>query len=221
MKNGIDYWCFSVAGKPLSKKRVRVVSMYARYTDNEWYEKMISDAFKQAFPECKPYGYEFYDVVQRETKHGISTVYHLKKKYSRQDVPTLRPYMFFYFNNGTIGDVDNYVKIVQDALNKVAYVDDFQIRVPTPHIIVDPDEIERVDILLVPYNQKADKHFAKLKDFVMDNMKYIDIYDDYEIDRLHEHSIAWLKEEFCQTCRYFKNCNPRRKDDVIFCPRRK
>lgn len=221
MRNGVDFWCFSVSGKPLSKKRVRFVSRYARFTSNEWYEKMVADAFHRAFPASVPYGSEYYNVSVRKTKYGVSKVYHLKKGYSRSDVPLLRPYMFFYFNNGTIGDVDNYVKIVQDALNKVAYVDDFQIRVPTPYIVIDPDEIERVDVLLVPYNPDKDKHFATLKDFVTENSKYIDIYDEYEIDRLHEHSVAWLKAEFCDGCRFENTCNVRRKDDVIFCKNHK
>lgn len=222
MKNGRDYWCFSVIGKPLSKKRVRFAGRFSRFTDNEWYERMVADAFHRAFPSMKPIGHEFYNVSERRKKNGdVVPVYRLKKEYSRQDVPTVRPYMFFYFNNGQIGDSDNYVKIVQDALNKVAYVDDFQVCVPTPYIIVNPDEVERVDILITMYDQSADKHLLRLQEFMADRAKVIDIYDEYEVDRLKELSVKDLIWKLCpETCPRWDECNPRRKDDIIFCENR-
>lgn len=225
MKNGVDYWCFSVIGKPLSKKRVRFAGRFSRFTDNEWYEHMIADAFKRAFPQSKPVGCEFYDVTQRKSKKkngGYTNVYTLKKGYTRSDVPSVRPYFFFYFNSGTIGDADNYVKIVQDALNKIAYVDDFQVKVPTPYVIVDPYEVERVDVLIVPYNQHNDNHLRKLIHFVSNHIRTIDIYNEYEVERLKELTVNQLVNMLCPTeCPKYYECFPRYKDDIIFCENRK
>lgn len=199
------------------------MSRFSHYTENEWYEAMIADAFHQAFPGVKPYGAELYDVTTRTKRNGeVVEVYTLKRGYTRADVPMIRPYMFFYFNSGTIGDSDNYVKIVQDALNKVAYVDDFQVRVPTPYVVVDPDVVERVDILLVPYDPDTDKHFLKVKDFVSIHAEVMDLYDDYEVERLHEKTVNQLVALLCpQDCPEYDVCFPRKKDDIIFCENRK
>lgn len=51
-----------------------------------------------------------------------------------------------YFRNKTHGDVDNYVKIAQDALNKVAYNDDKQIKHIEGHLYYDADE--RMEIVI-------------------------------------------------------------------------
>ncbi|WP_276914074.1 RusA family crossover junction endodeoxyribonuclease [Aneurinibacillus aneurinilyticus] len=51
-----------------------------------------------------------------------------------------------YFRNKTHGDVDNYVKIAQDALNKVAYNDDKQIKHIEGHLYYDVDE--RMEIVI-------------------------------------------------------------------------
>lgn len=52
-----------------------------------------------------------------------------------------------YFKNKTHGDVDNYVKIASDALNKIAYNDDKQIKHIEGHLYYDKDERMEIEIL--------------------------------------------------------------------------
>lgn len=52
-----------------------------------------------------------------------------------------------YFKNKTHGDVDNYIKIASDALNKVAYNDDKQIKHVEGHLYYDKDERMEIEII--------------------------------------------------------------------------
>lgn len=52
-----------------------------------------------------------------------------------------------YFKNKTHGDVDNYVKIASDALNKIAYNDDKQIKHIEGHLYYDKNERMEIEII--------------------------------------------------------------------------
>lgn len=55
-----------------------------------------------------------------------------------------------YFKQRNHGDLDNYVKIAQDALNKVAYRDDKQIKHMEGHLhFVDSDDDVRLEITII------------------------------------------------------------------------
>lgn len=218
MINGKDYWCFSVIGKPVTKKRPRIFNNRV-FTENSWYEDMIKDSFYRLYPDFKPIGFEYYDVSVRQYKGVDKSYYKLKKGYTELDLPTIRLFIFVYINDGKIGDDDNYVKIVSDALNKTLYMDDRMVKVPTPYIVVDKDEQERVDVLAIKYKQNKDKTFKKLKDFIMSNKLSIDIYDEYEYERLNEYTIDELYTKCCKplNCYRYDYCNYRRKADIIDC----
>lgn len=218
MKNGKDFWCFSILGKPLTKKRPRVYGGTV-FTEDSWYEKMIRDAFHQLYPDMLPIGYEYYDISERKYKGKPKKYYRMKKGYTELDLPTIRLYIMVYINDGKIGDDDNYVKAIMDALNKTLYMDDRMVKVPTPYIIVDPYEEERVEVLAVKYEQDKDKHLQKIRQFISAHKEEIDIYDDYEMDRLHEFTVVQLYNRLCYplNCPHFEECNFRRKDDIIFC----
>lgn len=218
MVNGKDYWCFSILGRPLTKKRARIFNNTA-VTPDSWYEKMIKDAFHQLYPDMLPIGHEYYDISERNYKGKPKKYYRMKKGYTELDLPTMRLYIVIYINDGKIGDDDNYVKAILDALNRTLYMDDRMVKVPTPYIIVDPYEDERVDIFAVMYNQNEDKHLQKIRSFISNHKKEIDIYDDYELDRLHELTVNELYSKLCWhlNCPKWDECNFRRKDDIINC----
>lgn len=222
MKNGKDYWCFSVIGKPLTKKRPRIFNNTA-VTPDSWYEKMIKDAFHQMYPDMKPIGHEYYDISIRKFKGRPKEYYRMKKQYSESDLPKIRLYIIIYINDGKTGDDDNYVKAIQDALNRTLYMDDRMVKVPTPYIIIDPYEVERVDILAIKYEQSEDKLLPKLQRFLKSHKREIDIYDDYEMERLHELTVGQLYNKLCKKldCPKWDECSFRRKDDIIFCKLRK
>ena len=165
MINGKDYWCFSIIGRPLTKKRPRIFNNTA-FTESSWYEKMIKDAFHQLYPDMLPVGHEYYEISERKYKGKPKKYYRMKKQYTELDLPTMRLYIMIYINDGKIGDDDNYVKAILDALNRTLYMDDRMVKVPTPYIVVDPYEVERVDILAIMYNQREDKHLKKVQNFV-------------------------------------------------------
>ncbi len=216
MKNGEDYFCFTVIGKPVTKKRARITT--GRFTENSWYEKMIEDAFKLAYPNSKPIGHEFYEIGKRKFKGKEKYVIKLRKGIKDEDLPSIKFYMIVYVNEGKVGDVDNYQKIVLDGLNTVMYMDDRMIRALHGHVIFDEYEEERIEVLAI---KSENMNIEKLKDFIDNHSKVIDIYDNYEMDRLHEFTVSQLKNKFCKNaCAYFDDiteCPVRRKDDVIFC----
>ena len=222
MVNGKDFWCFSILGKPLTKKRPRIFNNTA-FTDDSWYEKMIKDAFHQIYPDMLPIGHEYYDISERNYKGKPKKYYRMKKGYTELDLPTIRLYIVIYINGGKLGDDDNYVKAICDALNRTLYMDDRMVKVPTPYVIVDEYEVERVDILAVKYEQHKDKHLKKIQNFMELHKKEIDIYDDYEIERLHELTVNQLYDKLCYhlNCPKWDECSFRKKDDIIYCPTRK
>lgn len=54
--------------------------------------------------------------------------------------------VYVYVKNRVHGDVDNYVKAASDALNKVAYQDDKQIKHIHGHLIYDSNERIEIEI---------------------------------------------------------------------------
>lgn len=123
--NGIR--TFIVKGNPVGKKRPRFRVILAKktkkrivqtYTDKATkdYEKKVREAYLEEFPDEKPFEGEiailtkfYFPVCKSYTKK-------VKKMISDGEMhPTKKP------------DNDNLLKIVQDALNNVAYIDDAQI----------------------------------------------------------------------------------------------
>ena len=128
--NGIR--TFIVKGDPVEKKRPRFRVIWPKktkkptirkpivktYTDKatKEYEKKVRDAYLEEFPDEKPFEGEiailtkfYFPVCKSYTKK-------VKKMISDGEMhPTKKP------------DNDNLLKIVQDALNNVAYIDDAQI----------------------------------------------------------------------------------------------
>ena len=221
MINGKDFWCFSIMGKPLTKKRPRIFNNTA-VTPDSWYEKMIRDAFHRLYPNMLPIGHEYYNVSERMYKGKLKKYYRMKKGYTDADLPTIRLFIMIYINGGKLGDDDNYAKAILDALNKTLYMDDRMVKVPTPYIIIDKYEPERVDVLAVMYNQQTDKKLKLIQKFMDNHAKEIDIYDDYELDRLYELTIMELYNKLCKhlNCPKWDDCNFRRKDDIIYCKTR-
>lgn len=222
MINGKDFWCFSILGKPLTKKRPRIFNNTV-FTDNSWYETMIKDAFHELYPDMLPIGHEYYDISERNYKGKPKKYYRMKKGYTELDLPTIRLYIVIYINGGKLGDDDNYVKAIMDSLNKTLYMDDRMVKVPTPYVIVDEYEQERVEVLAVKYEQQKDKHLDKVRSFIENHKKEIDIYDNYEMERLHELTVNQLYDKLCYPldCPHWDECSMRRKDDIINCPIRK
>lgn len=221
MINGKDFWSFSVMGRPLTKKRPRIYNNTA-FTEDSWYEHMVKDAFCRLYPDMDPIGHEFYDISERKYKGKLKKYYKLKKGITELDLPNIRLFIMVYINEGKAGDDDNYVKAIMDALNKTLYMDDRMVKVPTPYIVVDPYEDERVDVLAVKYEQCKDKQLFKLKKFMANHSKIIDIYDEYEVERLHEYTIEQLYSKLCKNlnCPKWDSCYFRRKDDIIYCETR-
>lgn len=221
MINGKDYWCFSIIGKPLTKKRPRIFNNCA-FTEDSWYEAMVKDAFCRMYPNMLPIGNEYYTISERKYKGKMKKYYRMKKGYTDSDLPTVRLYIFVYINSGKIGDDDNYVKAILDALNKTLYMDDRMVKTPTPYIIQDKYEQERVEVLAIKYNQKEDNQLNRLKNFMSNHKKEIDIYDEYELARLNELTIDGLYSKLCATldCPKWDTCRLRRKNDIIYCKTR-
>jgi Holliday junction resolvase RusA-like endonuclease len=58
-----------------------------------------------------------------------------------------------YFSKKNHGDLDNYLKVL-DGLNKVAWIDDKQIKELHGYLIVDKSERERMEISISPLVEK-------------------------------------------------------------------
>lgn len=109
---------FSIPGKPRGKARPRVVNGHA-YTPESTaaYETQVRLAFKQAVKGQWNYYHSplhihitaFYKIPERTSKEKRM---HMR---SGEIKPTIKP------------DIDNIIKIVMDALNKLAYHDDSQV----------------------------------------------------------------------------------------------
>lgn len=160
-------FCLTVLGNPVTKKRARIFGK-ARFTPDIWYEEMVAEAFSNVYPDSEPYGSEFaYYTPKGKVK--------LKKGYSDSDLPKLEVWLMFYCRGGKVGDCDNYIKSILDALNELAWVDDRQIKHIKPYVFdLDEEEnkyllkhdekelserprIERVDILVKSFNSDSNQ----------------------------------------------------------------
>ena len=108
---------FIVAGKPMGKQRPRVTRTHT-YTPKKTvdYEKHVKAQFRLAYPKHK--------LLETPARMVILACMAIPKATSKKNRskmasgelrPTKKP------------DIDNIIKIVADALNQVAYLDDKQI----------------------------------------------------------------------------------------------
>ena len=108
---------FIVTGAPMGKQRPRVTRSHT-YTPKKTvdYEKHVKAQFQLAYPKHK--------LIETPVRMVIIACMAIPKKTSKKNLskmasgqlcPTKKP------------DIDNIIKIVADALNKVAYLDDKQI----------------------------------------------------------------------------------------------
>ena len=134
----------SILGKPQTKQRARSGIGYSKkgqryhwaYTESAWAEEMIRKAFIDKYADSKPIGSEcaYFDDSKKVWKID-------SKNYSDMSLPKVEIDVIFYCLGGKIGDEDNYLKLVKDALNGLAYVDDRQVKHTMPFVVSldDPD----------------------------------------------------------------------------------
>lgn len=134
----------SILGKPQTKQRARSGMGYSKkgkryhwaYTESAWAEEMIRRAFIDKYPDSKPIGseYAYFDDSKKMWKID-------SKNYTDMSLPKVEIDVIFYCLGGKIGDEDNYLKLVKDALNGLAYVDDRQVKHTMPFVVSldDPD----------------------------------------------------------------------------------
>lgn len=134
----------SILGKPQTKQRARSgmgktktgKSYHWAYTESSWAEDMIRRAFLDKYPDSKPYGHEcaYFDDTKQKWKFD-------SKNYSVMSLTKVEIDVIFYCLGGQVGDEDNYLKLVKDALNGLAYIDDKQVKHTMPFVVSldDPD----------------------------------------------------------------------------------
>lgn len=112
---------FVVPGRPQSKERPRLYRGVA-YTPQKTkdYEAKVRNAYVDAYPDSEPLDG---DVVANFT---------------------------IYFDKRNHGDIDNIIKCGLDGLNKVAFLDDKQVKELHGVLIVDKDEEQRMEIQISP-----------------------------------------------------------------------
>lgn len=177
----------------MTKKRPRIIGgqakdghIYtAKFTPDSWYEDMVREAFDKAYPSAKPIGWSCCTNKKIPKKHRW-----IKRKGVRDyQLPSVEMIFMFYFEGGKIGDLDNYIKAIKDALSKYAYVDDRQVKHYMPYLVTPHDmegcgidydaEPTRVDIIVRNYSLAKDKYFLKLRRFFKKHAKVIDLTDEY------------------------------------------
>lgn len=111
------YYEFFVPGKPFGKQRPRVTRTGHAYTPDQtvMYENLVKTAFLQQYPDCVPGGGPVFIEIGAAFPVPQSWP---KKKQAQALARKIYP--------GKT-DIDNIMKIIQDALNNVAYKDDAQI----------------------------------------------------------------------------------------------
>lgn len=107
---------FEVPGKPFGKQRPRVVSGHA-FTPKETknYENLIKITFQAAYPDHIP--------VNTGVRMDVRAVYPIPESWSKKKKMEAVAHLI----HPTSNDWDNVGKIVSDALNMVAYLDDRQV----------------------------------------------------------------------------------------------
>lgn len=111
------YYEFFVPGKPFGKQRPRVTRTGHAYTPDQtvMYENLVKTTFLQQYPDCVPGGGPVF--IEIGAAFPVPQSWPKKKQAQALDrkIYPGKP------------DVDNIMKIIQDALNNVAYKDDSQI----------------------------------------------------------------------------------------------
>lgn len=174
----VQRFIFSIVGRPVTKKRMRQdvgisktgKKFYMKYTPDIWYEYLIGDAFREAFPGAKPIGWSMCEENPDMDEYDWKLLPGVKDN----DLPQVELDIIFYILKGKIGDLDNYIKSVKDALNQYAWIDDRQVHHYKPYLVtrddlikagIDPNsEEERVDVLIRPFSLLKNKTFVKLRE---------------------------------------------------------
>ena len=111
------FYEFFVPGKPFGKQRPRVTRSGHAYTPDQtvMYENLVKTTFLQQYPDCVPGGGPVF--IEIGAVFPVPQSWPKKKQAQALDrkIYPGKP------------DVDNIMKIIQDALNNVAYKDDSQI----------------------------------------------------------------------------------------------
>lgn len=111
------FYEFFVPGKPFGKQRPRVTRSGHAYTPDQtvMYENLVKTAFLQQYPDCVPGGGPVF--IEIGAAFPVPQSWPKKKQAQALDrkIYPGKP------------DIDNIMKIIQDALNNVAYKDDAQI----------------------------------------------------------------------------------------------
>ena len=128
---------FTIPGKPLAKQRPRFTRTGHTYTPDStvMYENLIKTCFTQKYPDHVPVKVP---VLMRVHAYYPMAESWPKKKRAAALIGDIRP---------AKPDWDNVGKIVSDALNNIAYVDDSQVwdcQVQKAY-----DVIPRVEVLIV------------------------------------------------------------------------
>ena len=109
-----DFW---IPGKPFGKQRPRVIRTGQAFTPKETvsYENLVRTSFVQAYPNYVPATGPV--IMQISAAFPIPESWPKKKKEAARNLEIFpgKP------------DIDNIQKIIQDALNTIAYKDDAQI----------------------------------------------------------------------------------------------
>lgn len=109
--------CFTVPGKPFGKQRPRVTRNGHAYTPKETvsYENLVRMSFVEKYPEFIPTG--------SPVTLAVTAVFPIPQSWPKKKVKAA---LAGYICPGK-PDIDNVLKIIQDALNGIAYKDDAQI----------------------------------------------------------------------------------------------
>lgn len=181
----------SIMGKPLTKKRARTGVGVTKAgkpfrwatTPDSWYEDYIRAAFRKAYPGAKPIGWSLCEDNPNMDEYD----WVLKKGVRDVDLPPVELDIIFYFEGGKVGDLDNYIKAVKDALNQYAWIDDRQVHHYKPFLVVGKDFIDigldpeptRVDVYIRPYNPWKNKVLTALRKLFASKAIVVDMYDKY------------------------------------------
>ena len=126
---------FTIPGKPLAKQRPRFTRTGHTYTPDKTvnYENLIKTCFTQKYPEHVP--------VKIPVRMKIQAYFAVPESWSKKK--KLLAYIGKILRPGK-PDWDNVGKIVSDALNQIAYVDDSQVY--DCQVIKAYDAVPRVEV---------------------------------------------------------------------------
>jgi Holliday junction resolvase RusA-like endonuclease len=119
----IDIRHFIVPGRPCPKERPRFFRGKAiTPMKTQHYEAIIRNEYQNAHGDKTPY--------ECDLEVGV----------------------FVFLNDRRHGDCDNYAKVAQDALNKIAWKDDKLIKQLTVYLVIDKKESTRLEMVIQPLN---------------------------------------------------------------------